>query len=349
MTASLNAQFAAERDGFKFSIDVRGDKGDIIAIVGPNGSGKSSALHAIAGLVPISEGTISLNGRSLDDGKRRVPVDRRNCALVFQDHRLFPHMSVIDNVAYAPRTRMKKAKARKVAQQWIDRLGLDELTKRNPQDLSGGQHQRIAIARALASDPDLLMLDEPLSALDVDATRVMRQFLKETLSSYDGVTLLVTHDPTDALALADKILVIESGKVSQSGSPTQIKEHPATRYVAEFVGINRLEGQAQGNHVLIHSGAEVTTAEQHEGPVALIIHPSAVALHASQPSGSPRNTFPGTITHMEEQAQRIRLTIDGPLPIVAELTPGAVAALELKVSKPVWIAIKATEISVRPE
>ncbi|MFV1989496.1 MAG: ABC transporter ATP-binding protein, partial [Acidimicrobiales bacterium] len=292
MTAFLKAHFTARRDSFKLSVDLQGDKGEIVAIVGPNGSGKSSTLHTIAGLIPIDKGSISLNGRTLDDGKRRMPVHLRDCALVFQDHRLFPHMSVIDNVAFSPRTRMKKAKARKVAEEWIDRLSLDELAERNTVDLSGGQHQRIAIARALASEPALLMLDEPLSALDIDATREMRQFLKDTLETFDGVTLIVTHDPTDALALADRILVIEAGGVTQSGSPEALSEHPATRYVAEFVGLNRIEGHAYGNRVQTHTGAEMTVAEPQQGPVALIIHPSAVALHASKPSGSPRNTFP---------------------------------------------------------
>lgn len=349
MNKLLRVQIEIDRGDLKLRIDFDADEGETIAIVGPNGSGKSTLLHCVAGLVVPDHGEIFLGTRALDHDRQRVPAHERCCALLFQNHELFPHLNVLDNVAFSLGVNSSKKASRSKARSWLDKLSLTQLTNSMPSELSGGQTQRVALARALASEPDLLLLDEPLSALDLQATQDLRRLLREILQDFSGVTLFVTHEPSDALALAGRILVLEAGVVTQFGTADELREHPATPYVAEFVGLNRLVGIAHGDHVVLEGSAELTIADDVSGAVAVLIHPRAVAIHTSHPEGSPRNVLPAKIVHLERQVHRTRVTLEGPLPIVAELTPKAVESLGLQIGSEVWLAIKATEIVVRPE
>ena len=205
--------------------------GHPLAIIGPNGAGKSSVLAAIAGLLPLTAGTVRIGGRPVDG----LAPERRRIGLVFQDYVLFPHLSVLDNVAFATRMRGARGAARAAAEPWLDRYGLTPLADRRPGELSGGQAQRVALARALAAEPDVLLLDEPMSALDVEVRAEMRAELATHVREFGGATVLVTHSPADAAALADSALVLESGRVTQRGTLSELRATPATPYVERML------------------------------------------------------------------------------------------------------------------
>ncbi|SFR82488.1 molybdate transport system ATP-binding protein [Agromyces sp. CF514] len=202
-----------------------------LAIIGPNGAGKSSVLSAIAGLVPLDSGQIAIGGRRID----ALPPERRRVGVVFQDYVLFPHLSVRDNVAFAARMRGPRSAAREAAQPWLERYDLVSLADRLPAELSGGQRQRAALARTLAAEPDVLLLDEPMSALDVEVRADMRAELATHVREFGGATVLVTHSPADAARLADSVLVLEAGRVTQRGTLDEIRADPATPYVQRML------------------------------------------------------------------------------------------------------------------
>lgn len=204
------------RGGFRLEVVLALQPGEIVAVVGPNGAGKSSLLRALAGLDPVDVGHVVLGDRVLDDAATGtwVPAARRRVGLVFQDYRLFGHRSVLDNVAFGPRaTGVPAGEARRRALAWIERLGIEDLAARRPRELSGGQAQRVALARALVTEPDLLLLDEPLSALDVDVRAQVRTDLARHLRDAGTTTLVVTHDPADADALAARVVRLVAGRV----------------------------------------------------------------------------------------------------------------------------------------
>jgi molybdate transport system ATP-binding protein len=205
--------------------------GHPLAVIGPNGAGKSSLLAAVAGLVPLESGRVTIGDRIVDG----VPPERRRIGVVFQDYVLFPHLTVRDNVAFAARMRGSRADARAAAQPWLDRYGLTGLADRLPAELSGGQAQRVALARALVADPEVLLLDEPMSALDVEVRDEMRAELATHVREFGGATVLVTHNPADAAALADSVLVLESGRVTQRGTLDELRASPATPYVERML------------------------------------------------------------------------------------------------------------------
>ena len=351
---SLEAQVGLSIGRLDLDVELEAAGGELVVLLGPNGAGKTTLLRALAGLLPLARGRVVLDGEVLEDPGRgvRVPTEGRPVGVVFQDYLLFPHMSALDNVAFGLQARgLPKAEARGQARAWLERVGLDPAGKARPRSLSGGQAQRVALARTLATDPKLLLLDEPLAALDA-ATRVqLRRELRAHLASFDGVRLLVTHDHLEAVALADRLVVIEDGRVTQSGRPDEISARPRSRYVAELVGVNLLRGRADGGTVTTGSGATVVTGgEVRSGPVFAAVHPRAVALHRRAPAGSPRNVWTGTVDAVEAAGgDRVRVRIGGELPLVAEVTTGAVAALRLAEGGPVWTAVKATEVDVYPD
>ncbi len=213
--------------------------------------------------------------------------------MVFQDALLFPHLSVADNVAFGLRTRgVAKAAARTAATGWLARVGLDGLGDRRPAELSGGQAQRAALARALVVDPAVLLLDEPLSALDARTRLTVRAELRRHLADFPGSTVLVTHDPVDAMALADRVVVVEEGRIVQAGTPVDVARHPRTDYVARLVGLALLPGTGEGLRVRLDGGGVVAVAEEAVGPVFAAVRPESVALYLSRPDGSPRNVWP---------------------------------------------------------
>ncbi|MGH8834423.1 MAG: ABC transporter ATP-binding protein, partial [Actinomycetes bacterium] len=227
--------------------------GETVALLGPNGAGKTTILRAIAGLLAIDRGRIEVDGLALDDPAAGVfvPTADRPIGVVFQDYLLFPRMSALDNVAFGLRARgLAKPAARAAAAGWLDRFGLAEHAANRPRALSGGQSQRVALARALATSPRLLLLDEPLAALDARTRVQVRTSLRRHLATFGGARILVTHDPVDAMVLADRLIVVEDGRVIQSGTVSEVARHPRSRYVAELVGVNLLHGTAAGPHLV---------------------------------------------------------------------------------------------------
>jgi molybdate transport system ATP-binding protein len=266
---------------------------------------------------------------------------------VFQDYLLFPRLTALDNIAFGLRARgYDKASARNRAREWLERFDLAEHAYAKPRTLSGGQAQRVALARALATDPRLLLLDEPLAALDAGTRIQVRTELRRHLATFNGARLLVTHDPVDAVVLADRLVIVERGQVTQTGTPAAVTARPASRYVAQLIGINLLHGTATGDHtVRLDTGAELTVADPLPGPeIALAIRPQAIALHGHRPDGSPRNTWAATIGDLEADGDRVRVTLTGPVAATAEVTPAAVAELELAPGMSIWATVKATDL-----
>ncbi len=347
----LDASVRLSRGAFRIDVDLAIPPGRTVALLGPNGAGKSTVVAALAGLIPLDEGRVVLSAATLDDPASGVFVapEERRVGVVFQDYLLFPHLSVLDNVAFGLRSRMDRTQARQGARRWLERLELGGLESVRPGELSGGQAQRVALARALATEPELLLLDEPLAALDVTTRLGLRRTLGEHLGSFAGPRLLITHDSTEAFLLADEILIIEGGVVSQSGSADDIRLRPRTPYAADLAGSNLVAGIAEGGAVdtgshLLHI-ADLTVA----GPVLVTIRPSAITLHRQRPEGSPRNTWSTTVDLIEHLGERVRVRIGAPLALTAEITEAAAVELSLQRGSQVWIAIKATEIGVEPD
>ena len=347
----LVANAVVTRGSFTLRAEVASAPGEVLAVLGPNGSGKSTLLAAIAGLTPLAGGRISLGGVTLDDADTGMFVEaaHRPVGFVFQDYRLFPHLSVLDNVAFSPRARgLGRAPARATAADWLARLGLADLAHRRPADLSGGQAQRVALGRALAGDPALLLLDEPLSALDARTRLEVQTELKRHLADFAGPCLLVTHDPLEALVLADRLLVLEHGRVVQEGTPAEVARRPATDYVARLVGLNLYPGTADGARVVLEGGGSFVVPDHDErGEVLVALRPSAVVVSTSQPDvSSVRNTWPATITGLTLLTDRVRLDLEGEPSALVDVTPAAVAELGLDAGQRVWLSAKATELEV---
>jgi molybdate transport system ATP-binding protein len=324
----------------------------VVALVGPNGAGKSSVLRCLGGLQPIDDGHISIDGTVVDDPDTDVFVEpeHRAVGFVFQDYVLFEHLSVLENVAFGLRARgVGRAEARERAGRWLDRLGLAEYGSDRPGTLSGGQAQRVALARAMATNPRVLLLDEPLAALDVGTRAVVRRDLRRHLESFDGMRLIVTHDPVEAHALADRVIVLEAGRISQSGSLPEITAHPRTRYVADFVGVNLVAGDVVDGVLTTASGGRVVIADATDGPTLATIRPHSVVLvRGEAPASSARNTWAGSIVDIDRLGERVRVVIDGELPLTAEITASALDELRLGLGDPVHASVKATDIEVAP-
>jgi molybdate transport system ATP-binding protein len=294
---------------------------------------------------------VVLDGLVLDDAAtgESVRPEQRPVGFVFQDYLLFPHLSALENVAFGLRARgLPKAEARRRAGTWLDRVGLADHAGSRPRALSGGQAQRVALARAMVGEPRLLLLDEPLAALDAATRTELRRDLRRQLAAFDGTRLLVTHDPLEALALADRLVVLEGGRLTQTGSPAEVSGRPRSRYVAELVGVNLYRGHADGLAIELEGGGRLVAADGHRGQVFAAVHPRAVALHRHRPEGTPRNSWPGTADALEVVGDRVRVRMTGSLPIVAEVTPAAASELRLADGGPVWATVKATEVTVYP-
>ncbi len=350
MTALLDAHLVAERDGFTLDVRLRIAAGEVVALLGPNGAGKTTALRVLAGLHPLAAGHLTLGGADLDRPDRRVwtPPERRPVGVVFQDYLLFPHLSALDNVAFGPRRRgADKRAARTRAQEWLDRVGLGDQARRRPRQLSGGQAQRVALARALAVDPALLLLDEPLAALDARTRLDTRAELQRHLGAHPGATLLVTHDPLDALVLADRLVIVEHGRVVQEGDAATVTARPRTDYVARLVGLNLHRGRADGHAVTVGE-LTLTTSDTVHGEAFVAYPPAAVALHPSRPEGSPRNVWAATVTGVQRHGDNLRVQLAGPVEVAADVTPAAAAHLGLIPGRLVWAAVKAAETRAYP-
>jgi molybdate transport system ATP-binding protein len=349
--ARLVADLRVQRGSFDLDVALTVESGEVVALLGPNGAGKSTVLRLLAGLLPVGDGVVRLGSTVLEDttARTRLEPEQREVGVVFQDYLLFPHLTARENVAFGLRARgMSRADARQRADGWLDRVGLAKYAGSRPRQLSGGQAQRVALARALAVDPRLLLLDEPLAALDAGTRLEVRADLRRHLVGYEGAAVLVTHDALDAMVLSDRLVVLEAGRVVQSGTPREVSAHPRTDYVARLVGLNLLRGRAVDGRVELDGGATLTSAGHADGEVLVAFRPNAVALSRSRPDGSARNCWQGRVASVEAHGDTVRVALDGAVPLVAEVTPIAVAELGLRPSTEVWAAVKATETTVYP-
>jgi molybdate transport system ATP-binding protein len=348
---SLEARIVRQLGSLQLDLELTTKSGEVVALLGPNASGKSTTFRCLAGLLPIDDGRIELDGVALDDPSAHLFVapERRPVAVVFQQYLLFPNLSALENVAFGLRARgVAKAMAREQATEWLERVGLTDHAHHKPRALSGGQAQRVALARALATEPRLLLLDEPLAALDVGTRSEVRRDLRRHLATFDGVRLLVTHDPVDAYALADRVVILEAGRVVQTGTLADVSAQPRSRYVADLVGVNLLSGTGGNGTVTTAAGGRIVPVEPVDGPAFAVIQPNAVALYRSPPEGSPRNVWAVTVADVDRQAERVRVRLTGAVPLVAEITPAALDELVLRPGDELWAAVKATEITTYP-
>ena len=348
MTFQLDAVLAAR--GFEVSFSL--GPGETVAILGPNGAGKSTLFSIIAGLLRPDTGKAVLGDRVLFD----LAADRhlwsaphtRGTALLAQEALLFPHLSALDNVAFGPRSAgASSTAARATALRWLTEVGAADLAPRRPAQLSGGQAQRIAVARALAADPHLLLLDEPMAALDIHAAPLLRRLLKRVLTGRRAI--IITHDILDALMLADRVIVLEDGRISEAGPTRDVLEKPRGRFAAGLAGLNLVAGTVRGSSVTTPAGMVV--AGHHDGTIepgdagVAVFPPSAVSVFLQEEHGSPRNSFRAAISDLEPHGDQIRVHAGG---LFADITPAASADLGLAPGMTVYFVVKAAAIAIHP-
>ncbi len=348
----LDGHLVVDRAGFRLDVRLHAGTGEVVALLGPNGAGKTTALRALAGLHPLTAGWLRLGGVELDhpDARRFVPPERRPVGVVFQDYLLFPHLTARDNIAFGPRRQgLPRQAARARADRWLDRVGLAGYAGRRPRQLSGGQAQRVALARALAVHPTLLLLDEPLAALDARTRLDTRAELHRHLAAHAGAAVLVTHDPLDALALADRLVIVEDGRMVQEGDPATVTGRPRTDYVARLVGLNLHRGRADGRVVQLADGFTVPTAERLHGDAFVVFPPTAVTLHPHLPDGVvARHTWPATVAGVHRHGDHLRVQLNGAVSTVADVTPAVAAGLRLLPGQQVWTTVEPGAIRAYP-
>ncbi|MEE9415327.1 MAG: ABC transporter ATP-binding protein [Acidimicrobiales bacterium] len=320
--------------------------GEPTVLIGANGSGKSSLLRTIAGLNFLADGSLELGESIYDDTRVVLPPERRSVGMVFQNHRLFDHLSVADNIGFGLRSRgVKKSARNATVGRLVDAFELSDLADRSPRTLSGGQRARVALARAIAPNPEVLLLDEPFAAIDVESHGELRKAISELIDP-TAIVIFVTHDPVEARILATQLVVLEKGKIVQSGSPAEVAASPTSSFAAELLGTNLLAGTSDGTLVKLASGATLISASPANGQVHLTFPPTALTLHRTRPSGSARNVWEADVTEIIDQGDRLRIVLGGPLDATAVITPGAEAELELRPGTSCWASLKATEITV---
>jgi molybdate transport system ATP-binding protein len=302
-------------------------------------------MRLLAGFEAPDEGRILLEGRDVAG----LPPHARPTNMMFQSYALFPHLTVAQNVAFglAPQ-RLPKAQVAQRVEEMLALVRLEGLGGRRPDQLSGGQRQRVALARAIAPAPRILLLDEPLAALDARTRLDTRARLRTDLAAHDGATVLVTHDPLDAMMLADRLVIVEDGTVVQTGDAAAITTRPRTDYVARLVGLNLYRGRADGAGVHLPGDFTLVTASEQHGDVFVAFAPSAVALYPARPEGSPRNTWPAVVTAVARHGDSLRIELSGPIALAADVTPAAAVELRLAPGQEVWATVKATEVTSYP-
>jgi molybdate transport system ATP-binding protein len=341
---TLEVSVSVDERGVDVALEVAA--GETVALLGPNGAGKSTVLAVAAGLLRPDRGRVALDGRVLTDDAAWVAPHDRHVALLAQDPLLFPHLSVLDNVAFGPRSSgASRRTAHDTATHWLREVGVEDLAGRRPARLSGGQAQRVALARALAAEPRLLLLDEPMAALDVAVTPALRQTLRRVLA--DRTVVLVTHDILDALLLADRVVVLEGGTVVESGPSSEVLARPRSTFAARIAGLNMLagtwqDGAVQGEGVVVH-GLATDPAPDEGNDVVAVFRPSAVSVFRVAPGGSPRNSLPVTVTDLEPHGDQVRVRAGD---LSAEVTVLAAAELDLTPGVRVTFSVKASEVAV---
>jgi molybdate transport system ATP-binding protein len=332
--------------------------GHTVALLGPNGAGKSTIVAALAGILPLEAGRLSLAGAVLDDAADDIHVAERErpIGVVFQDLLLFPHLSALENAAFPLRARGRRAsEARGRARGLLERLGVAHRADARPGQLSGGEAQRVALARALVHEPRMLLLDEPLSALDVRAKADVRDLLRRELGDFPGVRVLVSHQPIDALTLADRVVILEEGRVTQVGTPEEIRTAPRTPYAADLVGVNFFRGAIEpigdGAARLVTQEGTIVVAADRDAPSAAIatLSPADVSLHVERPGGSARNALRGRVASIWVDAGRARVRVASDPPVVADVTTGSLERLGIREGTQVWAGFKAVEVRLEAD
>ena len=342
---------------FNLNVAFDAPAGETVAVLGPNGAGKSTLLAAVAGVTPLTSGRVTLGDDVLDDtaaGVHVAPRDR-GCGVVFQDLRLFPALDVTGNVAFGLRANgMPRRQARERASGVLEDFGLGGLGQRRVQDLSGGEAQRVALARALVAEPRVLLLDEALSALDVRSRAELRALLRRVVRPLTIPRLVVTHDPVEALSLADRLAVLEDGALTWTGTPESLADAPATPFLAALTGLNVVPGvlHREGSSTWVATpGGPLYVVDDvlpAAHPVIAVIEPDAIVLSADRPEGSARNVVPVTVTEVRPQGGRVHVRLDGRPPLRADITVASMEALGLRPGTALFASIKATEIRVEP-
>ncbi len=348
MKAGLHAEVCLRRGDFALEATVRVSPGEVVAVLGRNGSGKSTLLAAVAGLLRPDSGRIVLGERVLTDTATGValPPHRRRIGLLAQQPLLFPHLSVLDNVAFGPlATGSGRRAAREAAHRHLTEVDAVQFAARRPGRLSGGQAQRIALARALASEPELLLLDEPLSAVDVEFAPALRSLLQAVLT--DRIALIVTHQVIDALMLADQVVVLEGGRVVEQGSTREVLTRPRSTFAARLAGLNLVSGTATAGGLRADDGTELSGLIDSTpvGAAAVAVFtPAAVAVYVDPPKGSPRNVISDRVEVLEPNGTLVR--VRGAAGLAADITPAAAVELGLHTGGGVWFVVKAAEVAV---
>jgi molybdate transport system ATP-binding protein len=346
----LHAEVAVRRGEFTLDVTVDVAPGEVVALLGRNGSGKSTLLAALAGLLRPDTARIVLGDRVLTDtatGVMLAPYQRR-IGLLAQQPLLFPHLSVLDNVAFAPLARGVGRRAAREAALWrLAEVDGSEFTRRRPGQLSGGQAQRIALARALASEPDLLLLDEPLAAVDVEFAPALRSLLQKVLA--DRIALIVTHQVIDALMLVDRVVVLDAGRVVEQGPTKEVLTRPRSAFAARLAGLNLVFGSMTADGLQADDGIKLSGLIESAvtGTKAVAVFtPGAVAVYTDPPKGSPRNVIQDRVEVLEPNGTLMR--VRGAGGIAADITPAAAVELGLQVGAGIWFVVKAAEIAVYP-
>jgi molybdate transport system ATP-binding protein len=354
----LRARVAKRLSGFSLDVDLEAGDRSVLVLVGESGSGKSTLLRLLAGLLMPEAGSITLGGEVLFDGANgvMVPPESRAIGYVAQDYALFPHLTVFENVAFGLRaSRVASGPLHARVDAALRRTGVIDLARRRPHELSGGQQQRVAIARAIVLQPRLLLLDEPLSALDLKTRQGIRGELRRLLAELPCVTVYVTHSPTEAMAFGQRIAVLEDGRISQQGSRDDLMRHPRSAYVAAFLGVNFLRGalavpRAPDAARIATAEGEIALAEPGaESDVALVVHPREIILSREHPTGSARNVFAGTVEEIVPEppaGEHVRVLLATRPPLVAEVTKASVETLGLAPGQHVFASFKATGVAV---
>ncbi|HEX6459729.1 MAG TPA: ABC transporter ATP-binding protein [Thermoleophilaceae bacterium] len=351
----LRAELRASVGTIELDVALEVADGECLALAGPSGAGKSTILRLLAGLATPDSGRIECGGEVwLDERGASAPPERRRCGLVFQHYALFPHLSAWQNVAYGLRG-TPRAERKPRALELLERFGAKHIAEARPGTLSGGERQRVALARALAADPKLLLLDEPLAALDsrtsARAARELGAFLEEA----DVPTVLVTHDFGQAAQLGDRVAVIDAGTIVQQGAAAELAAAPASGFVADFTGANVLSGVARAGEagltrVELDGGGAVVSAEPAQGAVSVSVYPWEVELEppGSNHAGSARNHLHATVTTVTVLGARVRVGLSAPQPLTAEITDASLERLDLRPGSSVIATWKAAATRLAP-
>ena len=351
---TLVAEFAKELGSFRLEAALRTDAGGTLVLVGENGAGKTTILNILAGLLHPDRGIIRVDADTYFASALgiAVPAEARSIGYVFQDYALFPHLSVFENVAFGLRAEgLRGTAVRSRVRAILERFRVLDLADRRPPGLSGGEQQRVALARALVLQPRLLLLDEPLAAIDFRTRTEVRAELRRLLQDLPGVTLFVTHSPVEAMVFGDRIAVVESGRISQTGTRDELLRQPRSRYVAELMGVNFFRGRVTSREpgglasVRTEDGTLRIVEAEPQDEVFVAVDPRDITLHPSPPAGTAQNVFAGPIIQLVPEppfGERVRVSLDTRPRLVAEITAHAVRALGLREGLEVYAAFKAT-------